>query len=456
MAIISFNPATNKIIKKHYVHTELKIKKNLKSSLKSQKYWSSLTLEERLAPVLQMSSYLKDNYLELSKMITQEMGKPIKQSILEVRKCADLCDYYYKSSPKILSDIKYKIKGQKTFITYQPLGLILGIMPWNFPFWQVFRFAIPSLIVGNGAILKHSSNVQGCAKLIEESFKITEFPRNIFKNIIVPGSKVSKIIKNPDIAAVSLTGSNQAGISVATTAASVLKKTVLELGGSDPYIILSDADLIESAEACIDGRILNAGQSCISAKRIIVINTVYDKFLEILNNKLLNKKIGDPMTDVDLGPMVSKSARDEIHEQVLESVKRGAKLLMGGYFPEKLGSYYPLTLLGDVKPGMPAFDDELFGPVFSIIKANNDKNAIDLANSSEFGLGASIFTKDIKKGEDIAKTKIFSGSCFVNDFVKSDPRLPFGGIKKSGYGRELASQGMLEFVNIKTIVIKNN
>lgn len=456
MALVSFNPATNKVLKKYYVHTDLKIKKILKSALESQNYWRKITLEKRLDLVLQMSSYLKDNYLELSKMITQEMGKPIKQSILEIHKCADLCDYYYKNSPKILADIKYKIKGQKSFVSYQPLGLILGIMPWNFPFWQVFRFIIPSLIVGNGVILKHSSNVQGCAKLIEKSFKVIGFPRNIFRNIIVPGSKVSEIIKNPDIAAVSLTGSNQAGISVATAAASVLKKTVLELGGSDPYIIFSDADLIKSAESCINGRILNAGQSCISAKRIIVIKTIYDEFIKILLKKLSNKEVGDPMTDVDLGPMVSVSARDEIHNQVLESIKKGARLMMGGYISETIGSYYPLTLISDVKPGMPAFDDELFGPVFSIIKADNDKNAIDLANSSEFGLGASVFTKDIKKGENIAKNKIFSGSCFVNDFVKSDPRLPFGGIKQSGYGRELASEGMLEFVNIKTIVIKDN
>tara|TARA_B100001250_G_scaffold93075_1_gene77535 strand:+ start:5007 stop:6377 length:1371 start_codon:yes stop_codon:yes gene_type:complete len=456
MALISLNPATNKVIKKYYVHEDLEIKKILESGLKSQKYWSRLELGKRLEPVLQMSSYLKDNNLELSKMITQEMGKPLKQSILEIDKCADLCDYYNKNSTKILADIDYKIDGQKSFVSYQPLGLILGIMPWNFPFWQVFRFAIPCLIVGNGALLKHSSNVQGCAKLIEKSFRMVGFPKNIFKNIVIPGSKVSEIIKNPSIAAVSLTGSNKVGISVATDAASVLKKTVLELGGSDPYIILSDADLNQSAESCINGRILNAGQSCISAKRIIVIDTIYDQFLEILLKKLSKKKIGDPMTDVDLGPMVSLNARDEIHKQVLESVKKGAKIIMGGYISKSIGSYYPLTLLSNVKPGMPAFDDELFGPVFSIIKANNDKDAIALANLSEFGLGASVFTKDIIRGEDIAKNKIFSGSCFVNDFVKSDPRLPFGGIKQSGYGRELASHGMLEFVNIKTIVIKSN
>ena len=456
MDLVSVNPASDKLINKYSIHNDIEVKRILNSALKAQNQWKKTILEDRLLLINKISSYLTENCEGLSKMMTQEMGKPFKESILEIQKCVFLCDYYFKESAKILSGTKYNIEGQRSFVSYQPIGLVLGIMPWNFPFWQVFRFAIPTLIVGNGVILKHSSNVQGCAKIIEDSFGAVGFPNNIFKNIVIPGSKVDKVIKNSAIAAVSLTGSNKAGISVATTAGSVLKKTVLELGGSDPYIILSDADLIKSSEACIKGRIINAGQSCISAKRIIVISDIYDQFLLILKDKLSKKKFGNPMTDVDIGPMVSLKARDEIHKQVLESINKGAKLLIGGYIPQMVGSYYPITLLSNVKPGMAAFDEEIFGPVFSIIRSKNEQNAIDLANSSEFGLGASVFTKDIKKGEDIAKNKIFSGSCFVNDFVKSDPRLPFGGIKQSGYGRELASQGMLEFVNIKTIVIKDN
>ena len=384
------------------------------------------------------------------------MGKPLSQGLGEVEKCAWLCEYYAEKAKPYLVDEEVDISGQKSLISIQPIGLVLGIMPWNFPFWQVFRFAIPTITAGNGAILKHASNVQGCAAAIEKCFIDSGFLENIFRNLVIPGQEVAEVIKDPSIAAVTLTGSTPAGKSVAETAGSVLKKTVLELGGSDPYVVLEDADLVIATDACVTGRTLNAGQSCIGAKRIIVHESVYDSFLTHLEEKLSTKIMGDPLDEVDMGPMVSASARDEIHNQVERAIESGADLRLGGQMPDGPGFYYPITLLVDVKPGMAAFDEEIFGPVFSVIKANDEAEAISLANQTEFGLGAAVFTRDKIKGEEIAKKHLDAGLCFVNDFVKSDPRLPFGGIKQSGYGRELSSIGMMEFVNIKTVVVKND
>jgi succinate-semialdehyde dehydrogenase/glutarate-semialdehyde dehydrogenase len=374
----------------------------------------------------------------------------------EVEKCAWLCEYYAEKAKSFLVDKEVDISGQKSLISIQPIGLVLGIMPWNFPFWQVFRFAIPTITAGNGAILKHASNVQGCAAAIEKCFIDSGFLENIFRNLVIPGQEVSEVIKGPSIAAVTLTGSTPAGKSVAETAGSVLKKTVLELGGSDPYVVLEDADLVIATDACVTGRTLNAGQSCIGAKRIIVHESVYDSFLTHLEEKLSTKIMGDPLDEVDIGPMVSASARDEIHNQVERAIESGADLRMGGHIPDGPGYYYPITLLVNVKPGMAAFDEEIFGPVFSVIKVKDEVEALSLANQTEFGLGAAVFTRDKIKGEEIAKKHLDAGLCFVNDFVKSDPRLPFGGIKQSGYGRELSSIGMMEFVNIKTVVVKND
>jgi succinate-semialdehyde dehydrogenase/glutarate-semialdehyde dehydrogenase len=387
--------------------------------------------------------------------MAEEMGKPVSQGLGEVEKCASLCEYYKEEAFGFLADKSVEIAGQKSIISIQPMGLILGVMPWNFPFWQVFRFAIPTITAGNGAILKHASNVQGCAFAIEKSFKDSGFPENIFRNIVVPGREMEEVIKHPAIAAITLTGSTPAGKSIAMTAGSVLKKTVLELGGSDPYIILEDANVDLAVDACISGRILNTGQSCIAAKRLIVTENLYDTFLSKLEDKLSDKIMGDPKDDVDIGPMVSIEARDEVHDQVCRSIEAGAKLKLGGIIPKEVGAFYPITLLSEVEPGMTAFDEEIFGPVFTVIKARDEANAIELGNQTEFGLGSAVFTSDLEKGESIAKTQLNVGACFVNDFVKSDPRLPFGGIKESGYGRELSIYGMMEFVNVKTIVVKN-
>jgi succinate-semialdehyde dehydrogenase/glutarate-semialdehyde dehydrogenase len=328
-------------------------------------------------------------------------------------------------------------------------------MPWNFPFWQVFRFAAPGLMAGNAGILKHASNVSGCAFAIEDVFRKAGFPENLFRSILVPSDKMEEVIKNDKIRAVTLTGSVPAGKSVAKTAGSVLKKTVMELGGSDPYVILKDADLESAADTCATARLINGGQSCIAAKRFIVVEEVYDEFEKLFVQKMKSKKMGDPFDEQNhIGPQASIKLRDELHQQVTKSIEKGAELLLGGTIPKMDGAYYPPTVLSTVKKGMPAFDEELFGPVAALIKVKSEEKAIEMANDSIFGLGAAVFTSDIKRGEEIAKEKLQAGCCFVNAFVKSDPRLPFGGIKESGYGRELSAFGIREFVNIKSVYIK--
>jgi succinate-semialdehyde dehydrogenase/glutarate-semialdehyde dehydrogenase len=327
-------------------------------------------------------------------------------------------------------------------------------MPWNFPFWQVFRFAAPGLMAGNAGILKHASNVSGCALAIEEVFREAGFPENLFRTILVPSSQMEDVIKNEKIKAITLTGSVPAGKAVARIAGSVLKKTVMELGGSDPYVILEDADLEMAADACVTARLINGGQSCIAAKRFIVVEKIYNSFEKLFIEKMKSKKMGDPFDESNhIGPQASFSLRDELHQQVEKSIKLGAELLLGGKIPDADGAYYPSTVLSNVKKGMPAYDEELFGPVSALIKVKDESEAIEIANDTIFGLGAAVFTSDIKRGEKIAKERLDSGCCFVNAFVKSDPRLPFGGIKESGYGRELSSFGIREFVNIKTVYI---
>ena len=455
MALVSINPATGKEIQSYPQHSSIEVKYILNQSVVAQQQWKNTSLELRNSCLEQLAGILRDRAKEYSILMAEEMGKPVSQGLGEVEKCASLCEYYKEEAFGFLADKSVEIAGQKSIISIQPMGLILGVMPWNFPFWQVFRFAIPTITAGNGAILKHASNVQGCAFAIEKSFKDSGFPENIFRNIVVPGREMEEVIKHPAIAAITLTGSTPAGKSIAMTAGSVLKKTVLELGGSDPYIILEDANVDLAVDACISGRILNTGQSCIAAKRLIVTENLYDTFLSKLEDKLSDKIMGDPKDDVDIGPMVSIEARDEVHDQVCRSIEAGAKLKLGGIIPKEVGAFYPITLLSEVEPGMTAFDEEIFGPVFTVIKARDEANAIELGNQTEFGLGSAVFTSDLEKGESIAKTQLNVGACFVNDFVKSDPRLPFGGIKESGYGRELSIYGIMEFVNVKTIVVKN-
>ena len=417
--------------------------------------WRKTSFSSRGELLKNAAAILQSNKEEFGRLMSLEMGKPYSQSLAEVVKCAKGCEYYADNTEEILADRIIETDASKSYVSHQPIGIVLAVMPWNFPFWQVFRFVAPALMAGNVGVLKHASNVQGCALAIEKIFVESGFPENVFRALVISSKNVESVINNPLVKAVTLTGSTPAGRAVASQSGAALKKTVLELGGSDPYVILKDADLDQAVEACVIGRLLNTGQSCIAAKRFIVVADVLGDFQEKLIDEMRVKKWGDPFEeDIDLGPMVDESARDELHSQVVKSIEGGAEVLLGGTVPDNPGAYYPATVLGNVRPGMPAFDEELFGPVAAVITAENEAEAIKLANQTPFGLGAAVFTSDIKKGEKIASEQLEAGSCFVNDFVRSDPRLPFGGIKASGYGRELSSNGILEFVNSKTVYIR--
>lgn len=454
--LYSINPKNNVKLRSWDIPSYNDINIIIRETAQAHVSWSKIDLLSRLNFVKTLAQIIKDRTKEISTLMADEMGKPKKQGMVEISKCVSLCDYYLRNSELTLCDERVETEFYMSYVTYRPIGLVLGIMPWNFPFWQVFRYAIPSLIVGNGVLLKHASNVQGCANLIKDCFIEAGFPKNIFINLQIPSSFVSKVIENDQIQGIAVTGSTNAGKAVAKIAGKNLKKTVLELGGIDPYLILEDADLDHAVKACIEGRLLNSGQSCISAKRIIVTKNNIKTFIKKLIDKLELKVMGDPHDDVDYGPLASLSARAEVHKMVESSIKMGAYLNCGGKIPNGDGAYYPITVLSKVLPGMPAFDEEIFGPIFSIIEANDNDHAIDLANNSKYGLGAAVFTSDIDKGRKIAEEKIQAGVCFVNDYVKSDPRLPFDGIKWSGYGRELSSYGLMEFVNIETVSVQKS
>ena len=454
--LYSINPKNNVKLRSWDIPSLNDINIIIRETAQAHTSWSKIDLLSRLNFVKTLAQIIKERTKEMCSLMADEMGKPKKQGMVEISKCVSLCDYYLRNSELTLCDERVNTEFYESYVTYRPIGLVLGIMPWNFPFWQVLRYALPSLIVGNGVLLKHASNVQGCANMIKDIFSEAGFPNNIFNNLQIPSSLVSKVIEHNHIQGIAVTGSTNAGKAVAKIAGKNLKKIVLELGGNDPYLILDDADLESAVGACINGRLLNSGQSCISAKRIIVTKNNIKLFTKKLVNKLDLKVMGDPHDDVDYGPLVSLSARDEVHNMVESSIKMGAYLNCGGKIPNADGAYYPITVLSKVIPGMPAFDEEIFGPIFSIIEAMDNDHAIALANNSKYGLGAAVFTSDINKGRRIAEEKIQSGVCFVNDYVKSDPRLPFGGIKMSGYGRELSGYGLMEFVNIKSIVVENN
>ena len=453
--IKSINPATGEEIKLFNEHTPAEIEKIILASNHDFLSWQKTDFKSRAVKMKKAAEVLRSKKDRWAEVMTLEMGKPIIQSNSEVDKCAWVCDYFADNAEKFLQDEIIPTDASKSFVAFKPLGVVLAVMPWNFPFWQVFRFAAPNLMAGNAGVLKHSSNVTGCALAIEEIFHEAGFPENLFRSLIVSSKNVMQVIENKNISAVTLTGSVPAGKSVAAMAGSVLKKTVLELGGSDPYLILEDADLETASEICVNSRLINGGQSCIAAKRFIIVEKVYDKFEKLFLDKMKSKKMGDPF-DVknDLGPQARNDLRDELHQQVITSIKKGAKLLLGGEVPNVKGAYYPPTILSNVTNGMPAYDEELFGPVAALIKAKDEQDGVRIANDTIFGLGAAVFTSDKERGERIAKDELNAGCCFVNEFVKSDPRLPFGGVKESGYGRELSLIGIKEFVNIKTVYVK--
>lgn len=453
--IKSVNPATDEKIHSYNEMNEPEINEILKQTDKEWNSWKRTSFKERAEKMNKAAQILKEKKEDFSLLMTNEMGKPITQSRSEIEKCAWVCEYYAENTEKFLSAEEVKTDASRSWISFQPLGIVLAIMPWNFPFWQVFRFAAPGLMAGNAGVLKHASNVTGCALAIESVFREAGFPENIFRTIIVPSKKMDDVIKNDFIKAVTLTGSVGAGKAVAKTAGSVLKKTVLELGGSDPYIILEDADLDKAADTCVTSRLINSGQSCIAAKRFIIVDKVYNEFENLFIEKMKQKKMGDPKDEItNVGPQATKDLRDDLHDQIKRSVDKGAKILLGGKIPEGKGAFYPPTVLADVKPGMPAYEEELFGPAASLIKAKDEEEAIKIANDTVFGLGAAVFTNDIERGERIAEKELIAGCCFINDLVKSDPRLPFGGVKESGYGRELSHFGIREFVNIKSVYRK--
>ncbi len=453
--IKSINPATEEEIKSYEEMDLEEVSKIISKADSDFAEWRRTSFSTRSQLLKKAGEVLRKNKEKHSRLMTDEMGKPIGQSRSEVEKCAWLCDYFAENGEEFLKDKIVESDASKSFVSFQPLGVVLAVMPWNFPYWQVFRFAVPGLMAGNAGVLKHASNVTGCALAIEEVFREAGFPENLFRTLIVSSKKMDKVIELEKIRAVTLTGSVPAGKAVASKAGSLIKKTVLELGGSDPYVVLEDADLEAAADTCATSRLINGGQSCIAAKRFIIVEEVYDKFRDLFVEKMKAKKMGDPYDESnDLGPQARDSLRDDLHDQVKKSVEMGAKILLGGEIPDRKGAYYPPTVLENVGQGMPAYDEELFGPAASLIRAKDEIEAIKIANDSVFGLGAAVFTNDVKRGEKIAREELNAGNCFVNAFVKSDPRLPFGGVKESGYGRELSWFGIHEFVNIKTVYIK--
>jgi succinate-semialdehyde dehydrogenase/glutarate-semialdehyde dehydrogenase len=455
MSIRSISPASGEVIAHYEEHSDAQVQERLDAAARARLIWRGTSFAERAVPVTRAAALLRRDKDALARLMALEMGKPLDQGRAEVEKCAGCCDYFATHAAAFLRDEPVATEAARSFVTFQPLGTLLAVMPWNFPLWQVFRAAAPALMAGNALVLKHASNVSGCALAIETVLREAGLPEGLFSTLLVGSSRVAPLVANPLVDAVTLTGSTGAGRSVAAAAGHHLKKCVLELGGSDPYVVLEDADLELAAETCAASRLINSGQSCIAAKRFIVVRAVRREFEERFVGRMRARRMGDPFADgVHIGPQARVELRDELHAQVARSVTAGARLLLGGQIPGGPGAFYPATVLTDVRPGMAAFDEETFGPVAAITGAEDEADAIRLANQTTFGLGAAVFTRDIARGVRIAATAFEAGCCFVNDFVRSDPRLPFGGIKESGFGRELAASGLREFVNVKSVVVR--
>lgn len=456
MIIQTINPSTEELLSSYSCLSDQEISNKLEQTDQAYRSWKRSDFSLRKKLMDQLIHLLLENKDSLSRLMALEMGKPITAGIAEIEKCARLCEHYIQHAEDYLAPRYIQTEMKIAKVCHNPLGIVFGIMPWNFPFWQVFRFAVPTIMAGNAAALRHAPISTGTGNKIEDLFLQAGFPPHLFHHFIVDNDGASRIIEHPAIVAVTLTGSERAGQSVASQAGKQLKKSVLELGGCDPYLILEDADLDLAAHHIVTSRLNNTGQVCIAAKRVIVINTVKNELIDHISKHMSQFTMGDPLDPmVKLGPMARRDLRETLHTQVEKSLKQGAKLLGGGIIPEGKGFYYPPTLLTDVMPGMPAFDEELFGPVIAVSSARDEEEAIRLANTGAYGLGAAVFTKDLKRGERIATQEIEAGVCFVNALVASDPRLPFGGIKHSGYGRELSKEGILEFVNTKTVVVND-
>jgi succinate-semialdehyde dehydrogenase/glutarate-semialdehyde dehydrogenase len=454
MSLEAVNPATGELIREYEEMDAEQVAAIIENAQQEFHSWRKVPFERRAELMRAAADVLRREKDEFARLMALEMGKPVRDGRSEAEKCAWVCEYYAERAAEFLQEELVETDARKSFVTYQPLGVILAVMPWNFPFWQVFRFAAPGLMAGNAAVLKHASNVPGCALAIERVFHQAGFPPALFRTLLIGSDKVEAVIRNPSVKAVTLTGSVPAGRAVAEIAGSEIKKTVLELGGSDPYVILSDADVPAAAATCATSRLINSGQSCIAAKRFVVVRQHLDQFQGLLKARMGEVRMGDPLAeDTQLGPQARRDLRDDLHRQVRESVEAGAELILGGEVPEGPGAYYPATILTGVHEGMPAYNEELFGPVAAVIAVEDDDEAVEVANDSFFGLGAAVFTRDQARGERIAARELQAGACFVNAFVRSDPRLPFGGVKWSGYGRELSEHGIREFVNIKTVYV---
>jgi succinate-semialdehyde dehydrogenase / glutarate-semialdehyde dehydrogenase len=454
MTIESINPATGERLAGYEEMTRGSVNEAIGRAHEAFLAWRTVSLAERAKGMRRAAEILRSRAPQYARLMALEMGKPVRDGAAEAHKCAGVCDYYAEHAARLLAPEPVDTEARRSFVTFNPLGVVLAVMPWNFPFWQVFRFAAPGLMAGNAALLKHASNVPGCALAIEEVFREAGFPRDLFRTLMIRNSDVEAVIEHPQVRAVTLTGSGPAGRAVAGKAGSLLKKTVLELGGSDPYLILEDADLDVAADVSTRGRLINCGQSCIAAKRFIVVEKVRRDFEQRFVRRMQAVRTGDPLDQgTALGPLARHDLRDELHRQVQASLARGARCLLGGTIPDGRGAYYPPTVLTDVRKGMPAFDEELFGPVAAVIAVANEDEAVATANDSPFGLGGCVITRDLARGERLAAQHIESGVVFVNEPVRSDARLPFGGVKESGYGRELSGYGIKEFVNIKAVYV---
>jgi succinate-semialdehyde dehydrogenase/glutarate-semialdehyde dehydrogenase len=449
----SINPATGELVAEYQEHQPEEVDRFVEIADQMFREWRETEFAARATVLARAGDLLEERADELAVLMAREMGKPIAEGKAEALKSAWGCRHYAEHAEAYVQDVVIESAASKSYVAYEPLGVILAVMPWNFPLWQVFRFAAPALMAGNAGLVKHASNVSGCALAIEDILLIAGVPQGLFRTLLIPSSRVEPVIAHPLVRAATLTGSGLAGAAVAATAGSYLKKTVLELGGSDPYLVLADADLDLAATTCATSRLLNGGQSCIAAKRFIVDESIGEAFTDKLVAGMASKKVGDPLDPkTDIGPQARVDLRDELHQQVADSVASGARVALGGEIPPGPGAYYPATVLTRVTTGMPAYHEEMFGPVAAVIVVGSEREAIAVANDSDFGLGAAVFSRDLDRAEAVAK-RIEAGNVAINGLVASDPRLPFGGIKQSGYGRELADLGIKEFMNAKTVVI---